>query len=303
MLSTPGAGAAEWVERHFDPPAGSRWIIQTEETTQDNSDGHVRSSVLTTTSELTIEQKTADGFRITYVVRKAAYEGDARSTALIGPATKALENLVVRATTAANGMPVRIENLEEVHAGGRAAIDKLAASLASKPEEAAILRRIATRILLADEKDAPAVYLASIAALAIGQNTGLRPGETRHDDAVVANPFSGAPIKSNTSLRIDNADAATGAVRYIRTRTFDPDAIKEFLSKLAQQIGGADDKRSQPIDNMMKKFTMTLDSRTEIEVEEGMTRTVRQEDAAAGGTPGHNIIKHGHKLIMVTRAP
>jgi hypothetical protein len=303
LVSTTGSRAAEWVERPFEPPAGSRWIIQSNETTEESRDGRVQTSVATSTSELTIEQKLVDGFRITYVMRNAAYEGNARSAALIGPVTKTLENLVVHATTAANGMPLRIETLDQVHATARTAIDNLTAPLASKPEEAAILRQMATRLLLADDQHAPAIYLASLVALALGQNTGLRPGETRNNDDDATNPFSGAPIKSNTSLRIDNADPATGTVRYIRTRSFDSDAIKAFLSGLAQQLGGADSKHSQQIDNVMKQFTMTLDSRTEIKVEEGMTRTLRQEETAAGGTPGRSIVKHGHKLIMVTRAP
>jgi hypothetical protein len=302
LASATGARAAEWVERPFDPPTGSRWIIQSNETTEENRDGRVQTSAMTMTSELTIEQKIADGFRITYVVRNAAYEGDARTAALIGPVTKTLESLVVHATTAPNGMPLRVENLEEVQATARTAIDNLTAALASKPEEAAILRQIATRMLISDDKQAPTVYLASLATLALGQNTGLRPGETRRNDDDVANPFSGAPIKSNTMLRIDSADPVTGNVRYIRTRTFDSDAIKEFLSRLAQQLGRVS-QDAQRFDNLMKQFTMTLDSRTEMDVEEGMTCALRQEDTATAGTPGHSIVKHGHKLMTVTRAP
>ena len=293
LVSIAGARAAEWVERPFDPPAGSHWIIQTNETTEENRDGRVQTSVATTTSELTIEQKISDGFRITYVVRHAAYEGDdARNAALIGPVTKTLENLVVHAVTAPNGMPLRIENLEDVHATAHAAIDNLTAPLASK----------ATGMLLADAKRAPAIYLASLAALAIGQNTGLRPGETRNSDDAAPSPFGGAEIRSHTSLHIDSADPATRKVRYIRMRTFDSDAINEFLNKLAQQLAGADSSHSRPIDNTMKQFTMTLDSHTEIEVEDGITRTLRQDDTATAGTPGRSIVKHGHKLIQVTPA-
>ncbi len=296
------ARAADWVERSFDPPAGSRWIIQSDETSEDNRDGHVQTSVMKETSELTIEQKIADGFRITFVVRNAAYEGDARTAALVGPITRALENLVVHATTGPNGMPLRVENLDEVLAASRAAIDRLTASLASTPEVAATLRKMATAMLIADDKRAPKIYLATLATLALGQNTGLRPGETRRGADEAANLFGGAPIKSNTMLRIDRADPATGNVRLIRTRAFDSDAINEFLSRLAQQTSGGG-KDTQELDNFLKQFTMALDSRTEIDVEDGMTRTVHQEDTATASVPGHSIVKHGHKLMTVTRAP
>jgi hypothetical protein len=303
LAFAPGARAADWVERSFDPPTGSRWIIQSDETSEDNRDGHVQTSVMKETSELTIEQKIADGFRITFVVRNAAYEGDARTAALIGPITRALENLVVHATAGPNGMPLRVENLDEVLAASRAAIDRLTVPLASTPEVVATLRKMATAMLIADDKRAPKIYLATLATLALGQNTGLRPGETRRAADEAGNPFGGAPIKSNTMLRIDRADPATGNVRLIRTRAFDSDAIKEFLSRLAQQTSGGDGKDPQKLDNFLKQFTMTLDSRTEIDVEDGMTRAVRQEDTATASVPGHNIVKHGHKLMTVTRAP
>jgi len=303
LAFAPGARAADWVERPFDPPAGSRWIIQSDETSEDNRDGHVQTSVMKETSELTIDQKIADGFRVTFVVRNAAYEGDARTAALIGPITRAIENLVVHATTGPNGMPLRVENLDEVLAASRAAIDRLTAPLASTPEVAATLRKMATAMLIVDDKRAPKIYLATVATLALGQNTGLRPGETRRDADEAANPFGGAPIKSDTMLRIDRADPATGNVRLIRTRAFDSDAIREFLGRLAQQTGGGDGKDTQKLDNFLKQFTMALDSRTEIDVEDGMTRAVRQEDTATASVPGHSIVKHGHKLMTVTRAP
>lgn len=142
LVSATGARAAEWVERPFDPPVGSRWIIQSNDTTEDDRDGHSQTSVTTMTSELTIEQKTADGFRVTYVVRNATYEGDARTAALVEPMTKALENVVVHGVTAPNGMPLRLENLAEVQTAARTAIDNLTAALADKPQVAGLPRRM-----------------------------------------------------------------------------------------------------------------------------------------------------------------
>jgi hypothetical protein len=299
-----GVRAAEWVERPFDPPVGSRWIVQSDETSEETRDGRVQTSVTKMTSELTIEQKTAEGFRVTFVVRNAVYDGDARTAALVGPMTKALENLVVHAMTDPNGVPLRVENLDEVRSAARTAIDRLTAPSVGTPAMAA-LRQMATAMLITDAKQAPRVYLATLATLALGQNTGLRPGETRRIAEEVANPFSGASIKSNTILRIDRADPATGNVRLIRTRAFDADAIREFLGRLAQRLGGmrGDDKNSHPFDNFLKQFTMTLDSRTEIDVEDGMTRAVREEDTATASVPGHSIVKHAHKLVTVSRAP
>lgn len=287
--------AADWVERPYDPPAGSHWIIQSEDVTEADTNGqHVQSS-LTTTAELIFEQKTAEGFRVTYIMRNAAYDGDARTAALISPASKALENLAIHATIAPNGMPLRVENLDEVLTAARTAIDGMTTPLAGKPE-AAILRRMATGMLIADEKRAPRLYLVSLATLALGQNTGLRPGETRSSVEEVANPLNGVPIKTSTTLRIDSADPATGMVRLIRTRAFDADEAKAFLRKLVPPAG------DQNLDNVMTQATMVLDSRTEMDVEGGMTRVVRQEDTATGTMLSRSFVRHSHKVMTVTRA-
>ena len=261
----------------------------------------MQKSTVTMTAELTVEQKLADGFRITYAVRKADYTGDPRTAALIEAVRKTLENLVVHATTASNGKPLRVDNLAEVQAVARKAIDDLSAPADGKSEEAAMLRQMATAMQIADDQHAPSVYLASLASLALGQNTGLHPGETRRNDDDVVNPF-GVPIKSNTLLRIDSADPATGKVRYISTRTFDADALRAFLGGLAQRLAGVS-QNAPAIDNMMKQLAMTLDSRTEIDVEDGMTRSLREVDKATAGTPGRNIVKHGYRLMTVTRVP
>ena len=101
------ARAEEWVERPFNPPVGSRWIIQSDETTEENRNGSVQTSIVKFTSELTYEERTVEGFRVNYVIRNA--QSDAHTAALLGPAAKALENVVVRATVSPSGMPMRIE--------------------------------------------------------------------------------------------------------------------------------------------------------------------------------------------------
>ena len=67
--------------------------------------------------------------------------------------------------------------------------------------------------------------------------------------------------------------------------------------------GDAAKDRQSKVDAFLSKAAMTLDSRTELEAEDGMTRTLRQEDKANAAIPGHSILKHGHKLMTVTREP
>jgi hypothetical protein len=40
----------------------------------------------------------------------------------------------------------------------------------------------------------------------------------------------------------------------------------------------------------------------EIDVKEGMTRAVHQEDTATASLPGHHMVKHTRQQMTVTRA-
>jgi hypothetical protein len=293
------ARAEEWVERPFNPPVGSRWIIQSDETTEENRNGSVQTSIVKFTSELTYEERTAEGFRITYVIRNA--QSDAHTAAFLGLPAKALENIVVRATVSPSGMPMRIENLDEVQAAARTAIDRLAEGWANRPEVASKVRRLGTAMLISDKERAPKIYLAELPVLALGQDTGLRPGETKAATEEVANPLGGEPIKSNITLRIGRVDSASGDVHYVRTRTIDPGVIKELLNGLAKQIDGENSERM--FERISKQLTFAFDSRTEIDVEDGKTSTLRQEETTTISLPAQTLVKRMHKVVTVTGAP
>ena len=295
--------AADWAEPQFDPAPGSHWTIQTTESIQNNADGHVQNSLVTTKSDLAIEQKTADGFTVSYTLRDAQFQGDPQTASLVGPITKAMENVVVHATLAPNGMPVRVDNFDEVLATVHSAIDQMTAPLGNSPR-AGLLRAVATRMLVADAQHAPRVYLDNLATLAVGQNTGLHPGEVHHSDEAIANPFSGGPIKSDTALQIDGADPATGKVHYVRTQGFDPGATQALLRLLAEQQLKETDTPQEPdsVDKVLKDFAMSLNGRTEFDVEGGMTRSVKEEDTATAAIPNHKIIKIDNKQTTVAPA-
>ena len=66
----PGLAA----EKAYDPAAGSRWIVETETRGEEVRPDGTATSLVRTHAELTIEQKTADGFRISYVHRGATVD-------------------------------------------------------------------------------------------------------------------------------------------------------------------------------------------------------------------------------------
>src|SRR3569832_2796108 len=103
--AAPGYGA----ERVYDPPVGSRWTVETETRGEEMRPDGTATPVSKARAELTIEQKTADGFRISYVPRGAVIEGSARSVPLRRAYLKLLENVVIRASTDLSGKPLHVD--------------------------------------------------------------------------------------------------------------------------------------------------------------------------------------------------
>jgi hypothetical protein len=75
-LAMDSAFADDWPERPYNPPVGSRWIIQRDLFTEQNDDGTISKKTFKITSELKITRKTPTGFRITYARRNSSYESD-----------------------------------------------------------------------------------------------------------------------------------------------------------------------------------------------------------------------------------
>jgi len=67
LAAAPACAAApafaDWTEPPYDPPVGSRWIIQRDLDTEENYDGAINRSTFRITSELRIEAKPPTGFR------------------------------------------------------------------------------------------------------------------------------------------------------------------------------------------------------------------------------------------------
>ena len=83
-LSLPLArpAAAAWLP--FNPAAGSRWIVETENNTDDTRNSGNRSALIKSRAEIIVDDKTADGFKVTYVLRSATVEGNDPYTSIPG---------------------------------------------------------------------------------------------------------------------------------------------------------------------------------------------------------------------------
>lgn len=298
------AVAADWVERPYNPQIGSRWIIESKGLSEEGRGAAPRTVTTSSRGELTVEEKTVDGFRISYVSRGTTVDGNSPYVELLREIVEIMDGVVVRAQTDAAGRPVRIENLEEVRGMMRAVIARMKARFASKPAVAETIEKIMTNMLMVDEARAAQMYIDDMPLLVMGQQTGLTVGEIRRSVEEIPSPLGGGTIKSNITLQIVNADPATGKARLLRTSAFDVPSVKEMTLKLAKQLMVAAGKSAKPgeIDEIFSKMDISMNGRTEIDVEDGMTRRVHDRSDMRASVMGRTHTKRETKTVTVTPA-
>lgn len=303
-LHLSAAAAAEAKQAPYDPPVGSRWNIVSEGKEEKIQDGKsVETTTFTRKEELTIVEKTATGFRVSTVLRGADFQGGKAETGA-NALLAALRDVVIRAVVDQSGKPVRIENLEEVTAAHKKGFEQMLATFSDKPEVAAKMRQLLEPLLTQvsqNPDEAAQWYLDTLKQLSLAQNTGLAVGEERRSSEATTSPFGGAPIKTNISLRLVEADAAAGTAKLVRTQAYDPVALKEFMTALAKKLvtGASLDQ----LEKVMNEMSLSMDERTEFSLEHGMARSVSEESSMGVKAMSHAMSKHEHNQITLTAMP
>lgn len=305
MLHFAQGRQAEAAEPLFDPPVGSRWIIETRrDTIETRSDGS-RTLKIVSRAELTIDEKTPDGFRITYIRRGTTGEGDDSRLPLIRSATQALDNIPVRATTDLSGKPVRVDNLEEAKAALLAAADRITAPFKDKPETVAVLNQIMSGFIFADPASAAQSYLDDLPQLAMAQNTGMALGETRHSSDTTTSPLGGGTLKTSSTFQFLEADPDRGRRIFTNTTVYDPDSVNAIVRSLTARVMANTSDKATPaqIESIVRQMEVYLDERVMYEVEDGMTRQITEKSVTVVRAMGRGLDKTQIRIITVTRAP
>lgn len=296
LVLVSGVDAADWVEHPYAPPVGSRWIIQRdltkEEVRRENGRETTEQSVMKITSELTIEAKTATGYRIAYRRIKSSYQSTAANVGAMRAALAALDNVVINASTDVSGKPLRIENLDAMRQAMSTMIERTLAHADGAQTAAAARQMLAGMTRLTAEQAAQS-YLDEVPALALAQNAGLKPGETRSEDVSV-NSGIGTPLLKKMELSIAEADAANGNVRFKLTERYDTDSLRAFLAAIAKQAG------NDP--NDMKRMQISLEAQTDIDVVNGMTRAMLRRSTTSANMMGNTSVTRDTKDVTVTEA-
>jgi hypothetical protein len=298
--TTPGFAA----ERVYDPPVGSRWIVETETRGEEIRPDGTAASLIKARAELTIEQKTADGFRISYVHRGATVEGNARSVPLRRAYMKVLENVVIRASTDASGKPLRIDNLDEAKASLQNAADALAAQFDHRPAARALFDQLIAELTEVDAVSAASVYVDALSTLALAQNTGMKPGEFRQVTKPAENPLGGDALKSSERFELVNADAAPERLKFVNVTSVDPAAMNDFMQSFARSLLAAsgDSVTPEQVRQLVGSMVFSFDKRAEFEVEDGITRKVAEESTTVFRGMEQNLTQTETRTIRVTTA-
>jgi len=300
-LSSSRAHAAELA---YDPPIGSRWIVETEIRSEETRPEGSTTSLVRTRAELTVEAKTADGFRISWVQRGSMVEGNARSVALRRAYANVPENIVIRASTDASGKPLRIDNLDEARAAMRRSADTLAAQFAERPAARALFDQLMSELTEADAENAASVYIDAMVSLAAAQNAGMKPGEFRWTSKPAQNPLGGDALMANERFELTDVDSA-GRLTFVSATSVDPVAMSDFMQSFAKSLLAASGDSVTParVDLLVKSMLFSFDKRAEFQVEDGMTRKVAEKSTTVFRSMEQNLTQSEARTIAVSRAP
>lgn len=294
-----------WTEAPYNPPVGSRWIVTSQSVSDEERPDGARQNKTLSRFELTIEEKTATGYRISYVNRALDVEGNAPGLKVVAPAFEAMKGIVVHASTDAGGKPVSVDNLDEVRATMRTVIARIVDQFNDKPQVGQVMRQMMENMFLADGVSATTAYLENMPQLAMGQNTGLKPGDARETVEQTKAPVGSGTIKTNLTTRMVSWSDEDHKVRYAQVRAMDPEGLRDFLQSFIAQLGNAasPEFRSPQMQELLKKTDFAIDSTTLIDVENGMTRAIDETSTTRVSLMGQSMTKRENRRITVTPAP
>jgi hypothetical protein len=302
-IATFDVAPAFAAEPVYDPQVGSRWTVETEARSEEVRPDGTATSLTRTRGELTIEQKTADGFRVSYVQRDATVEGNARSVPLSRAYMKVLENVVIRASTDPAGKPLRIDNLDEAKAAMRDAASGLTEQFDRRPATRALFDQLMSQLVEVGAENAASVYVDALGVLAVAQNTGMKAGDFKLVTKPAENPLGGDALKSTERFELVDADAAR--LRFVNVTSVDAADMNEFMQSFARGLLAAsgDSVTPERVRQLVNSMVFSFDKRAEFEVEGGMTRKVAENSRTVFRGLEQNLIQTEMRTITVKPAP
>ncbi|WP_298254766.1 hypothetical protein [Bradyrhizobium sp.] len=302
-LSSTWAHADEPGDVIYNPPPGSRWIVDTEARSEEIRPEGSTTSLAKTRAELTVEAKTPDGFRLSWVQISATVEGTARSVPLRRAFAGVLQDVVIHLSTDPAGKPLRVDNLDEARAAMRRSAENLAPQFAERPAARALFDQLVSGLTEVNADHAASAYVDALGSLALAQNAGMKPGEYRWTSKPAQNPLGGDALMSNERLELSKAEPA-GRLTFVDATSIDPVAMSDFMKSFAKSLLAAsgDSVTPERIDLLVKSMVFSFDKRGEFEVENGMTRRLAEKSTTVFRGMEQNLTQTEARTIAVTPA-
>ncbi len=212
-VCTPAAAA--WLP--FNPPAGSRWIVESQASVDDAKPLTHRTALIKSRAEMTIVGKTGDAYSVTLVLRDATVEGNDPSLPLLRAAMQALSDVPIHAITDKRGRPVYLGNLDQAEAAIVSAVDKAAAPSSDKLQVVTVLHRMLGRLTEADAGIIAINYLDALPELAKAQAIGAQDGEVKRTVADTVSNHADAMMQTRPSAGLVLLAAIGNAVTPAQT--------------------------------------------------------------------------------------
>jgi hypothetical protein len=288
-LTIHPAAADNWVEPKFDLAVGSKWIVQAEVNVEKNNRGTLVGHTLKQTALLTVEQKTAEGYVMTYDRQSSSYDGDPDGAARQRITFAAEQGVPLRFVTDASGKPLRVINFDELKAALKGAIAAQPISTANPDVLASV-----------DDKKAAELYLDELSLMAMGQDTGLQPGEIHRAKLPVANALVDG-ITREFTMSIAQDDSTNGKVRYLVTQTYDPDSMKAVVGETIKELA-LTNVSTDAVNNALKNAVVATVDRAQLDVAGGMARELRRQWITSFRVPGSIMVTTQDELVTISQA-
>lgn len=198
---------------------GATWIQTSVHTRTDVRNGGTRSSKATSVIKATYRKDGDAGtLRLDFVsfdvdgADAATREGLTEKAKLVYPAVLEVDEAL---------MPTRVRDWERVR-------ETIFQALAGTVPDARALEAAKASFAAMDDAQAAALFKEQ-GLVALGQGTGLEPGDARGYDSEVPNIMGGPPIKASGSFRLESVDKASGRAVVTWAQMPDPASMTASL--------------------------------------------------------------------------
>lgn len=278
------------VSAPYRPKVGSRWRLDQEVRKTKSKDGKVvEQTTVKEQTHVVVEATVAEGYRIKSKVVDASMQSNTPMAAIMGPVVESAKGMTLSYDTDGDGVPVRINNVDEIKALMRRAFDAIEQSkpeFKQVPQLAEMMRGIRSQYEGVDATTGATILLEEVQAVALVQGFNLALGEERTYQTEVASLVGSGTMRANGRFRLTKVDNAKGLAFIEHRQTIDPEDLRRVVTGFIAKILPGEDAGSAKFNEAMAKLKI---DRNEV---------AHYEVALADG-----VVRKMERTVLVTSGP